>query len=79
MMNSYLVISIKKKKEKKKLNHSKWKNADYGFIYPLYLRPNGHYMNLSFKRLIIKCTSSLRISTEIQRIEHSSTMFGAVH
>lgn len=61
------------------LNHSEWKNAEYGLIYPIYLRPNGHYDNFSFKRLIITCTSSLRISTVNQRIKHSSTIYGAVY
>lgn len=36
----------------------------FGLIYPIHLRPDGHYDDFSFKRLIIKCISSLRLSIE---------------
>lgn len=31
------------------LNYSKCKNAEYGLNYPIYLRPNEHSVNFSFK------------------------------
>lgn len=79
MVNSYLVTNIEKEKKSCQINNSRWKNAEYGLISPIYLGLNGHCINFSFKSLLIKSTSSLRISTENQRIKHLPTIYGAVY
>lgn len=50
MRNSYLVTSIKNKKKEKRAK-SQQMGKCYGFIYPTYLGPNGHYMNLPIRKV----------------------------